>query len=172
MQNTGNLQESAKEEKKSFGFHLYDEDEFGKSDKKNKNEFEIDNNKILTSGELSIIEKVKEDNQRRMEEMYQKQLKEQAQKEELKEKSKELLAQAQILFKKEKEARRKNNEESEETLKEAKKEKIKSNPWEKVLNLIELKEGNYPGSKNVNRMKQSILGRKNDIKQGLTQFKE
>jgi len=107
-----------------------------------------------------------------MEEMFQKQLKEQAQKQEFIEKGKEWLAQAKMSFTKEKEARKKNNEEVEKTLNEAKHATANSNPWEKVLTLIELKEGYYPGSKNVTRMKQSILGRKNDIKVGITQFKE
>jgi len=36
--------------------------------------------------------------------------------------------------------------------------------------MIELKEGNYPGTKSVKRLRQSILGRRNDIKQGIAKI--
>ena len=43
--------------------------------------------------------------------------------------------------------------------------KGKSNPWEKVVENIALKDSDYKGSKDVNRMKNVILTRKNDFVQ-------
>lgn len=39
----------------------------------------------------------------------------------------------------------------------------KKNPWEKVVENIELKESDYKGSKDVARMRSVILTRKSDI---------
>jgi hypothetical protein len=36
-----------------------------------------------------------------------------------------------------------------------------------VVGNIEIKEGNYPGTKDVSRMRHTILTRKNDINQGM-----
>ena len=49
----------------------------------------------------------------------------------------------------------------------AKGEKAKgesANPWEKVLANVEVKEGGYKGTKEVNRMKEVMMGRKGDFK--------
>lgn len=37
-----------------------------------------------------------------------------------------------------------------------------ANPWEKVNSQIDVKEGDYKGSKNVSRMKEIIMNKKND----------
>ena len=39
----------------------------------------------------------------------------------------------------------------------------KKNPWEKVVENIELKDSEYKGTKDVTRMKNVILTRKNDF---------
>jgi hypothetical protein len=36
------------------------------------------------------------------------------------------------------------------------------NPWEKIADNIALKEGEYPGTKDVARMRQAILNKKQD----------
>lgn len=46
------------------------------------------------------------------------------------------------------------------------------NPWEKVTGNIEVKEGNYQGSKDVSRMRQAIVSRRNDVKHGIMKFGE
>ncbi len=37
-----------------------------------------------------------------------------------------------------------------------------ANSWNKVMSLIEIKESNYKGSKDVNRMRSIIISRKHD----------
>jgi hypothetical protein len=44
------------------------------------------------------------------------------------------------------------------------------NPWEKVVANVEIKEGSYQGSRDVGRMRQAIVSRKNDVKQGIISF--
>lgn len=41
----------------------------------------------------------------------------------------------------------------------------KKNPWEKVVENIEIKESEYKGSKDISRMRNVILNRKNDFTQ-------
>ncbi len=41
--------------------------------------------------------------------------------------------------------------------------KQKANPWEKVVGNIETKAGNYPGNKDVTRLKKAILNKKADF---------
>ena len=37
------------------------------------------------------------------------------------------------------------------------------NPWKNVISLVELKESNYKGTKDVNRMRQVMINRKSDF---------
>lgn len=37
-------------------------------------------------------------------------------------------------------------------------------PWDRCVENIELKEGSYPGSNNIDRMKECIIGRRNDMR--------
>lgn len=45
-----------------------------------------------------------------------------------------------------------------------------NNPWEKVVGNVDIKEGNYTGSKDVARMRQSMVSRRNDVKHGIIKF--
>lgn len=67
--------------------------------------------------------------------------------------------------------RRKQNQEEEKAFVEARKlQNNGKNPWEKVLTNVEIKEGQYPGNKDVSRMRQVMISRRNDIKQGFVQL--
>ena len=70
------------------------------------------------------------------------------------------------------ELRKKKNREAQKTMLEGRKGKEAGakNPWEKVLENVELKESSYLGTKDVARMRQVMIGRKNDIKQGIAQI--
>ena len=50
-----------------------------------------------------------------------------------------------------------DNKENKKLLKEG-----KLNPWEAVVENIDIKESDYKGTKDVNRMKEVIINRKND----------
>ena len=67
--------------------------------------------------------------------------------------------------------RREKNKEEEAAFNEMRKaQSIAKNPWEKVVSNVDIKEGNYLGSKDVSRMRQSMISRKNDVKQGIVDF--
>lgn len=40
----------------------------------------------------------------------------------------------------------------------------KQNPWEKVIEHITIKESDYKGTKNVSRMRNVLISKKNDMK--------
>ena len=130
---------------------------------------QIINNQIVhDSIDEAILLKVQEDEKKRKELIVAKQKDEEQIKQDRQEKAKEWLQEMKQNYLKSIESKKSNNIENEKVLKE-KKESTENN-WEKVLSLVELKEGNYPGTKNVTRIKQSMIGRKNDIKNGLTKI--
>jgi len=62
------------------------------------------------------------------------------------------------------ESRRLLNREEHEAKQKAKETNtLYKNSWDKIASNITLKEGDYPGSKDVGRMRQSILSKKADI---------
>jgi hypothetical protein len=65
------------------------------------------------------------------------------------------------------ERRQKTNKENEEEFLQNRNniKEGKTNPWEKVVENIDLKESGYKGTKDVSRMRQVILGRKGDFVQ-------
>lgn len=44
------------------------------------------------------------------------------------------------------------------------------NPWEKVVSNVDIKEGDYLGSKDVTRMRLSMVSRRKDVKYGIIKF--
>eukprot|EP00826_Nyctotherus_ovalis_P040735 TRINITY_DN4038_c0_g4_i3.p5 TRINITY_DN4038_c0_g4~~TRINITY_DN4038_c0_g4_i3.p5 ORF type:complete len:125 (-),score=57.10 TRINITY_DN4038_c0_g4_i3:127-501(-) len=69
--------------------------------------------------------------------------------------------------------RRTQSKVEEETFNESRKALNEArNPWEKVTGNIEVKEGNYQESKDVSRMRQAIVSRRNDVKHGIVKFGE
>ncbi len=60
----------------------------------------------------------------------------------------------------------KKNKLEEDNFLDARKNKSLKNPWAKVIENIELKESNYSGSKDVNRMRDILLRRKHDYDKG------
>ncbi|MDR3737104.1 MAG: hypothetical protein P4L10_16415 [Acidobacteriaceae bacterium] len=68
------------------------------------------------------------------------------------------------------ERREKNKEEEAAFNEQRKAQNMSSNPWEKVVANVDIKEGNYQGNKDVSRMRQSMVSRKNDVKHGIIHF--
>lgn len=67
--------------------------------------------------------------------------------------------------------RREQNKIEEETFNENRKAlNASNNPWEKVVGNVDIKGGDYLGSKDVSRMRQSMLSRRNDVKHGIKKF--
>lgn len=62
---------------------------------------------------------------------------------------------------------RKNNKtDEEEGLREVKRLKETSNPWERVVSNVEIQASQYVGQADVARMRQAMVARKNDITKG------
>jgi hypothetical protein len=67
--------------------------------------------------------------------------------------------------------KREQNKIEEETFNEYRRKLNESkNPWEKVVGNVDIKEGNYIGSKDVARMRQTMVSRRNDVKHGIIKF--
>ena len=68
--------------------------------------------------------------------------------------------------------KRKENENKESELLNNKKllKEGKLNPWEVVTENIAMKDSDYKGSRDVNRMREVIINRKNDIKENASQI--
>ena len=49
---------------------------------------------------------------------------------------------------------------------ETSRERAGNNPWERVISNCDFSAGFAPGGKDLSRMKQSMLNRRNDIKEG------
>ena len=116
----------------------------------------------------NIVFKVQEEEKKRKELIKAKQEEEEKIKQDRQEKAKEWLQEMKQNYLKIMESTKTNNMTNEKVIKEKKEQN--ENNWDKALSLVELKEGNYPGTKNVSRMKQSMIGRKNDIKNGLAKI--
>lgn len=67
----------------------------------------------------------------------------------------------------ERQARSKQNKEEEWAYLQTRDEHKKSkNPWEKIVDNVEINPNKYLGSKDVTRMRQAMLARKGDLKEG------
>ena len=67
----------------------------------------------------------------------------------------------------EKQAKSKQNKEEEWAYLQTREEHKKSkNPWEKIVDNVEINPNKYVGTKDVSRMRQSMLARKGDLKEG------
>lgn len=67
--------------------------------------------------------------------------------------------------------KRTQNKIEEESFNESRKAlSMSNNPWEKVTGNVDIKEGNYQGIKDVSRMRQAMISRRNDVKHGIIKF--
>jgi len=67
--------------------------------------------------------------------------------------------------------RRTQNKVEEESFNDSKKAlNASNNPWEKVTGYVDIKEGSYQGTKDVSRMRQAMISRRNDTKHGIVKF--
>ena len=67
----------------------------------------------------------------------------------------------------ERQSKRKQNKEEEWAYLQTREEHKKSkNPWEKIIDNVEINPNKYLGNKDVTRMRQAMLARKGDLKEG------
>eukprot|EP01017_Pseudomicrothorax_dubius_P040090 TRINITY_DN622_c0_g1_i3.p1 TRINITY_DN622_c0_g1~~TRINITY_DN622_c0_g1_i3.p1 ORF type:complete len:126 (-),score=44.49 TRINITY_DN622_c0_g1_i3:216-593(-) len=119
---------------------------------------------LISPEEQERQEKLREVEERRMQALQEKLQHEKQVKQERIQKAKNDLAQWQNDRKTANEKRRQNNRAEHDALLEAKANNtLYKNSWEKVAGNITLKEGDYPGSKEVSRMRQAILAKKADL---------
>ena len=67
----------------------------------------------------------------------------------------------------ERQAKSKQNKEEEWAYLQTREEHKKSkNPWEKIVDNVEINPNKYLGNKDISRMRQAMLARKGDLKEG------
>ncbi len=121
--------------------------------------------------EMELIQKQQQADMERRAMLEQKELEEKAKKRELQEKAEADLRAWADSRKAEIIARREKNKEEEVAFNEMRKaQSVAKNPWQKVVTNVDIKEGDYLGSKDVTRMRQSMNSRKNDVDRGIIQF--
>lgn len=115
--------------------------------------------------ELALIEASKQAMQQRLAQLRQKEDEELAQKRALKQKAQEELNEWYSKKNTAGEARRKQNKEEEWAFLQTREEHKKSkNPWEKIIDNVEIDPRKYLGTKDVTRMRQAMVSRKQDLK--------
>eukprot|EP00357_Protocruzia_adherens_P012616 CAMPEP_0115021574 /NCGR_PEP_ID=MMETSP0216-20121206/30979_1 /TAXON_ID=223996 /ORGANISM="Protocruzia adherens, Strain Boccale" /LENGTH=474 /DNA_ID=CAMNT_0002393979 /DNA_START=51 /DNA_END=1475 /DNA_ORIENTATION=+ len=114
--------------------------------------------------EIERVAQRNKEHEERMQRLMQKDEDERAAREEKRAKAREALEQ----WKNEREEgiqkqNRKNKEEEWNTTQTMNSAKESSNPWEVITMMIDMKESNYKGEVDVSRMKEAIIGKKNDF---------
>ncbi|CAD8081863.1 unnamed protein product [Paramecium sonneborni] len=116
----------------------------------------------LVSAEQQIRrDKLKEIEEERIKLIRERDQEERIQKQQRKERAQQYLLQFQTQLKNEIEERKTANKQTQE-LKSQNKNEYK-NSWDKVASNIELKDGQYPGGKDVTKMRQAILNKRKDL---------
>ena len=133
----------------------------------NFNIMDMNTNILDEEEQKRIEEREKEENERRNK-IKEKMELELVQKEELKKKAIEFLNDFENKRIEEIEKRKAENIKKEQELLENKKlaKEGKINPWESITEIIAMKDSEYKGSRDVQRMREVIINRKNDIKEG------
>ena len=133
----------------------------------NLNMMDMNTNILDEEEQKRIEERQKEENERRnkIKEKMEFELKK---KEELRQKAVEFLNDFENKRLEEIEKRKAENIKKENEILENKKlaKEGKINPWESITEIIAMKDSEYKGSKEVKRMREVIINRKNDIKEG------
>lgn len=121
--------------------------------------------------EMELIQKREQADMERRALLVEKETEEQRKKTELYKKAEEELKEWADTRKEEIIQRREQNKVEEETFNENRIAlNASKNPWEKVVGSVDIKEGDYQGSKDVARMRQSMLSRRNDVKREIIKF--
>lgn len=163
-----NIAKTKEEAKKQMGTYEQKDD--------NSDPFDIASATLGNTGNIKNKEVSAQDSQKsamssdRRDKLKAKYKTELEEKEKFKEKAKLQIKEFMDKKMKEAEGRKgKNLKDQESQLKDKKSLNEGKNPWEKVLANVELKSENYLGTKDVTRMRQAMISRKNDIKQGIIQ---
>lgn len=115
--------------------------------------------------ELALIEAAQRSMQERLSQLRHKEEEELAQKRALKQKAQDELNEWYRQKNAGGEAKRKQNKEEEWAFLQTREEHKKSkNPWEKIIDNVEIDQRKYLGAKDVTRMRQAMLARKQDLK--------
>eukprot|EP00826_Nyctotherus_ovalis_P043605 TRINITY_DN460_c0_g1_i18.p1 TRINITY_DN460_c0_g1~~TRINITY_DN460_c0_g1_i18.p1 ORF type:complete len:372 (-),score=128.05 TRINITY_DN460_c0_g1_i18:131-1246(-) len=123
--------------------------------------------------EMELINTRQQADMERREALVEKERREQEMKAEMRREAEEKLREWTENRKEEIIQKREQNKVEEETFNEYRKKLNESkNPWEKVVGNVDIKEGNYLGSKDVARMRQAMVSRRNDVKHGIIKFKK
>lgn len=121
--------------------------------------------------EMELINTRQQADMERREALVEKERREQEMKAEMRREAEEKLREWTENRKEEIIQKREQNKVEEEAFNEYRRKLNESrNPWEKVVGNVDIKEGNYLGSKDVARMRQAMVTRKNDVKHGIIKF--
>jgi hypothetical protein len=120
---------------------------------------------------MELIQKREQGDMERRAMLVEKETEEQQKKKERQEKAEEELQSWAEQRKQDIIQRRTQNKVEEESFNESRRAlNASSNPWEKVTGNVDIKEGNYQGTKDVSRMRQAMVSRRNDVKHGIVKF--
>jgi len=121
----------------------------------------------LSEEEELRIQQIENEQQEKQRSIQMKEEEEYADKKDAQSKAREELDKWYSQKNSEKEAKSKQNKEEEWAYLQTRDEhKNSKNPWEKILDNVEINPTKYIGTKDVSRMRQSMLARKGDLKDG------
>ena len=119
----------------------------------------------LTLEEETRVEEVARDQRARMQRIIEKEANEETEKRATRDKAKKELKQWYDNKERDKVAKSKQNKEEEWAFLQQREDHKRSlNKWEKIIDNCEMNANKYLGSKDVSRMRQSMLARKTDLK--------
>lgn len=119
----------------------------------------------LTPEEEARVAEIEQEQKIRMQKLMDKEANEIAEKRDRKDKAKEELRSWYEDKEKDRRAKSKQNKEEEWAfLKTRDEHKQSKNPWEKIIDNVEINQNKYLGTKDVTRMRQAMIARRADIK--------
>lgn len=153
-----------------FGDHddgQYDGDEFQQEKAINKPKMGHAFEAPLSEEEELRVQQIESEQQERLRSLKGKEEEEYTKKKEKQQEGRDELNDWYSKKNKERQAKSKQNKEEEWALLQIREEHKKSkNPWEKIVDNVEINANKYLGQKDVSRMRQAMLARKGDLKDG------
>ncbi|CAK80305.1 unnamed protein product (macronuclear) [Paramecium tetraurelia] len=116
---------------------------------------------LVSAEQQKRRDKLRELEDERLKQIREKDQEERIQKQQRKEKAQQYLLQFQTQLKSDIQARKDANKQVQELRSQNKSEY--KNSWDKIASNIALKDGEYPGEKDVNKMRQAILNKRIDL---------
>ncbi len=118
----------------------------------------------LTAEEQEIIARVQAEKDEKRRQLYEQEVDEQKQKEEKKRQAVLWLKEWESQKEKEKQnIRLTNQQEADAKNSHQQEQKKNSNPWDRVFDNIEINQNQYVGTKDVSRMRQAMIARRQDV---------